>query len=119
MRPRCGRRVLTSASSMPKRRRVVASPRRPSISGERRPDMTQAMTAMIPWPDVKRSLVAILRGIRPDEAEIIVDGLIECGFELIEVPLNSPNPFVSIERLSKRFGRHCWIGAGTVLTPTD
>jgi 2-dehydro-3-deoxyphosphogalactonate aldolase len=74
---------------------------------------------MIPWPDVKRSLVAILRGIHPDEAENIVQTLIESGFEMIEVPLNSPHPFLSIERLCKRFGRHVWIGAGTVLNPTD
>ena len=73
----------------------------------------------IPWPNVKRSLVAILRGIRPDESEGIVETLIDSGFELIEVPLNSPDPFVSIERLCKRFGKHCWIGAGTVLTPND
>jgi 2-dehydro-3-deoxyphosphogalactonate aldolase len=63
--------------------------------------------------------VAILRGIKPDEAEAIVDVLIDVGFELIEVPLNSPDPFVSIERLSKRFGKHCHIGAGTVLNPAD
>ena len=77
------------------------------------------MEQRIPWPKVKRSLVAILRGVRPDEAETIVGTLIETGFELIEVPLNSPEPFVSIERLSKRFGRDCWIGAGTVLTTGD
>ena len=73
----------------------------------------------IPWPKVKRSLVAILRGLRPDEAEVIVETLIESGFELIEVPLNSPDPFVSIERLCKRFGKDVWIGAGTVLTASD
>lgn len=73
----------------------------------------------IPWPKVKRSLVAILRGIRPDEVEAIVETLIDSGFELIEVPLNSPDPFVSIERLAKRFGKNSWIGAGTVLTVSD
>ena len=57
------------------------------------------MSPAIPWPKVKRSLVAILRGIKPDEAEAIVATLIDSGFELIEVPLNSPDPFVSIERL--------------------
>ena len=77
------------------------------------------MSLAIPWPKVKRSLVAILRGIRPDEAEAIVATLIDAGFELIEVPLNSPDPFVSIERLSKRFGKDCHIGAGTVLNPAD
>jgi 2-dehydro-3-deoxyphosphogalactonate aldolase len=73
----------------------------------------------VPWPKMKRSLVAILRGIRPDEAEAIVETLIDSGFELIEVPLNSPDPFVSIERLCKRFGKDSWIGAGTVLTASD
>jgi 2-dehydro-3-deoxyphosphogalactonate aldolase len=77
------------------------------------------MTQPVPWPKVKRSLVAILRGIRPDEAEAIVGTLIETGFELIEVPLNSPEPFASIERLAKRFGKDCWIGAGTVLSAAD
>jgi 2-dehydro-3-deoxyphosphogalactonate aldolase len=79
----------------------------------------QPVAHSIPWPKVKRSLVAILRGIRPDEAEAIVETLIDSGFELIEVPLNSPDPFVSIERLCKRFGKDCWIGAGTVLTASD
>ena len=77
------------------------------------------MTQLIAWPKVKRSLVAILRGIRPDEAEAIVETLIDTGFELIEVPLNSLDPFVSIERLSSRFGKDCWIGAGTVLSAAD
>jgi 2-dehydro-3-deoxyphosphogalactonate aldolase len=81
--------------------------------------MTQVVANSIPWPKVKRSLVAILRGIRPDEAEAIVGALIESGLELIEVPLNSPEPFVSIERLCKRFGKDCWIGAGTVLAAGD
>jgi len=77
------------------------------------------MTETVPWPTVKRQLVAILRGIRPDEAETIVSALIESGFELIEVPLNSPEPFDSIERLSRRFGKDCLIGAGTVLSAAD
>ena len=77
------------------------------------------MSQPIRWPKVKRSLVAILRGVRPDEAEGIVGTLIDSGFELIEVPLNSPDPFVSIERLSRRFGNDGWIGAGTVLSAAD
>jgi 2-dehydro-3-deoxyphosphogalactonate aldolase len=77
------------------------------------------MTQPVPWPKVKRGLIAILRGLHPDEAEVIVETLIETGFELIEVPLNSPDPFVSIERLCKRFGRDCLIGAGTVLSAAD
>lgn len=77
------------------------------------------MTEAIKWPTVKRQLVAILRGIRPDEVEAVVGTLIETGFELIEVPLNSPEPFASIERLSRRYGKDCVIGAGTVLSATD
>jgi 2-dehydro-3-deoxyphosphogalactonate aldolase len=77
------------------------------------------MTEQVAWPKLKRSLVAILRGIKPDEAEAIVGALIETGFELIEVPLNSPDPFVSIERVCKRFGKDALIGAGTVLTAID
>ncbi|MBI2740722.1 MAG: 2-dehydro-3-deoxy-6-phosphogalactonate aldolase [Rhodospirillales bacterium] len=77
------------------------------------------MTDLVAWPKVKRSLVAILRGIRPDEAEAVVDALVESGFELIEVPLNSPEPFASIERLDRRFGKDCLIGAGTVLSADD
>jgi 2-dehydro-3-deoxyphosphogalactonate aldolase len=81
--------------------------------------MPQPVTSPIPWPKVKRALVAILRGIKPDEALAVVESLIDTGFELIEVPLNSPDPFVSIERLCKRFGKDCHIGAGTVLTAAD
>lgn len=64
-------------------------------------------------------LVAILRGMRPDEAEPIGAALVERGFRLIEVPLNSPEPFRSIEFLAKRFGSEALVGAGTVMTPAD
>ena len=74
------------------------------------------VTASVPWPHAKRSLIAILRGIRPNEVEAIGAGLIESGFEMIEIPLNSPQPFDSIERLVRRFGADCLIGAGTVVT---
>lgn len=60
-------------------------------------------------------LVAILRGISPGEAEEIGDILIDAGFRMIEVPLNSPQPFDSIERLARRFGDSALIGAGTVV----
>lgn len=62
------------------------------------------------------NLVAILRGITPDEAEPIGEALIEAGWRIIEVPLNSPEPLKSIEKLQKRFGDKALIGAGTVLT---
>ena len=77
------------------------------------------MTQRIAWPNPKRSLVAILRGVKPGEVEAIVGQLVEAGFELIEVPLNSPDPFVSIEKAAARFGKDVLIGAGTVLTSAD
>jgi 2-dehydro-3-deoxyphosphogalactonate aldolase len=64
-------------------------------------------------------LVAILRGLTPKDAERVGAVLIEAGFTLIEVPLNSPDPFESIAILSKSFGDHALIGAGTVMTGDD
>jgi len=61
-------------------------------------------------------LVAILRGVQPDEVEAIGDALVGAGFTLIEVPLNSPDPFASIERLARRLGDAAVVGAGTVLS---
>jgi 2-dehydro-3-deoxyphosphogalactonate aldolase len=64
-------------------------------------------------------LIAILRGIRPEEALGVGDALLEAGFRVIEVPLNSPEPLQSIALLAERFGGRAVIGAGTVMTPTD
>lgn len=64
-------------------------------------------------------LVAILRGVQPDEVIGVADVLIEAGFTLIEVPLNSPQPFDSIERLVKHCPAHVMVGAGTVLSADD
>ncbi len=64
-------------------------------------------------------LVAILRGIRPEEADAIGDELVEAGLRIIEVPLNSPDPFASIARLAQRLGARALIGAGTVMRPAD
>lgn len=64
-------------------------------------------------------LVAILRGVKPDEVEAIGDALVGAGFTLIEVPLNSPDPFDSIRLLVERVGDRAMIGAGTVLTVED
>ena len=64
-------------------------------------------------------LIAILRGITPDEAESVGAALIEAAFEIIEVPLNSPAPLATIERLAARFGGAALIGAGTVLSAND
>ena len=76
---------------------------------------------MIDWKDAfaECPLVAILRGLTPDTAEDIVGALIDAGFRVIEVPLNSPDPLDSIARLSRRFGDRAVIGAGTVLTPAQ
>ncbi|MEO0542302.1 MAG: 2-dehydro-3-deoxy-6-phosphogalactonate aldolase [Pseudomonadota bacterium] len=72
-----------------------------------------------PWPELKRPLVAILRGIKPAEAVDIAGALVEAGFEAIEVPLNSPDPFASIAKMVDAFSDRCLIGAGTVLSPDD
>lgn len=64
-------------------------------------------------------MVAILRGVTPDEVEAIGDALVEAGFTLIEVPLNSPDPLVSIAALAKRLAGRVLVGAGTVLTPAQ
>jgi 2-dehydro-3-deoxyphosphogalactonate aldolase len=64
-------------------------------------------------------LVAIIRGVTPDEAEAIGDAIFEGGIRIIEVPLNSPDPLTSIERLAKRFGERVLVGAGTVLSADD
>ena len=63
-------------------------------------------------------LVAILRGLKPEEAADIGDVLVEAGFRLIEVPLNSPRPLDSIATLRRRFPQ-ALVGAGTVLSAAD
>lgn len=65
-------------------------------------------------------LVAILRGVEPADVNAIGDALVDAGFRIIEVPLNSPRPFDSIRALAKRFaGSDVVIGAGTVLNRTS
>lgn len=64
-------------------------------------------------------LVAILRGLKPEETQDVVGTLIETGFTAIEIPLNSPDPFTSIEIAVKMAPEGCLIGAGTVLTTTQ
>ena len=64
-------------------------------------------------------LVAILRGVTPDVCLALADVLLDCGFSMIEVPLNSPQPMESIERLSRAHASHALIGAGTVLESAD
>lgn len=62
-----------------------------------------------------RELIAILRGIKSDEALGVAETLIEAGITKIEVPLNSPDPFDSIAAMQARFGDVALFGAGTVL----
>ncbi len=76
-------------------------------------------TASQTWPDGILPLVAILRGIRPEEVLDVAAALHEAGIGAIEVPLNSPAPLESISRLAARFGDRCLCGAGTVLSPAD
>lgn len=60
-------------------------------------------------------LIAIIRGVAPDEAEAIGDAVYDAGIRIIEVPLNSPDPLGSIERLAGKFGDRMLVGGGTVL----
>ncbi|NMY90732.1 2-dehydro-3-deoxy-6-phosphogalactonate aldolase [Pseudomonas oryzihabitans] len=61
-------------------------------------------------------LIAILRGVTPDEIVAVGRVLYDAGFRVIEIPLNSPQPYESIRRLTAELGESCLIGAGTVLT---
>lgn len=65
---------------------------------------------------MNRNIIAILRGIAPDDAKAIGEALIETGITTIEIPLNSPRPLESIALLAKAFGSVATIGAGTVLS---
>jgi 2-dehydro-3-deoxyphosphogalactonate aldolase len=65
------------------------------------------------------ALVAILRGLEPGRAIEIGAATYAAGFRAIEVPLNSPDPFTSIERLVRHLPRDCQVGAGTVLSVED
>jgi 2-dehydro-3-deoxyphosphogalactonate aldolase len=60
-------------------------------------------------------LIAIIRGVRPEEAEAVGAAIFEAGIRIVEVPLNSPRPLDSIDRLARSLGDEALIGAGTVL----
>ncbi len=64
-------------------------------------------------------IIAILRGITPDEIIAVGDALLSAGIRIIEIPLNSPDPFESIRRLSTAVGDSALVGAGTVLSSGD
>jgi 2-dehydro-3-deoxyphosphogalactonate aldolase len=65
------------------------------------------------------SLIAILRGLKPDEAVAIGEALVGAGFTILEVPLNSPDPLDSIARLAKALEGRAVVGAGTVYKPAE
>jgi 2-dehydro-3-deoxyphosphogalactonate aldolase len=64
-------------------------------------------------------IIAILRGVAPDEVVAVAQAIYDSGVRVIEVPLNSPDPFTSIKRLAAHFGDTAIVGAGTVLTVVD
>lgn len=68
---------------------------------------------------MSRPLIAILRGITPDEAAPVAAALIDAGITKIEVPLNSPDPFDSIKAMSDAHRNDALIGAGTVVSTDD
>lgn len=75
------------------------------------------MQPNVPFPELKRGLVGILRGVRPDEAVAISRAVFDAGIEAIEVPLNSPDPFTSIAAIVRSLPAHALVGGGTVLSP--
>jgi 2-dehydro-3-deoxyphosphogalactonate aldolase len=64
-------------------------------------------------------IVAILRGVSPDESVAVTQALYEAGIRVVEVPLNSPAPFLSIAKIAKEFAGKMIVGAGTVLSVQD
>lgn len=64
-------------------------------------------------------LIAVLRGISPEEVDPVSGALVDAGFRILEVPLNSPRPFDSIRRLAETHGERCLVGAGTVVRIDD
>ena len=60
-------------------------------------------------------LIAIIRGVSPDDSEATADAIFEGGIRIVEVPLNSPDPLRSIERIAAKLGDRLLVGAGTVL----
>ena len=64
-------------------------------------------------------IVAILRGVKPHEVVEIGQAIYQAGISIIEVPLNSPEPVESIQRLSQALGEECVIGCGTLVNKSD
>jgi len=68
---------------------------------------------------MSREIIAILRGVKPAEATAVCEVLVKAGISIIEIPLNSPDPLVSIANVAKAFAGKAEIGAGTVLSVED
>ena len=106
-------RYLAAFDALGQRARAAPQARRrPRAFPSRARRRTAAMIPLAPTP-----LIAILRGIEPGEAEAIAAVVVEAGFGVIEVPLNSPEPMKSVEIIARRFGGRTLVGAGTVLLP--
>src|SRR5436853_5802458 len=112
MRPPSASRAATSSSSMASGASSPASKKSHKGSDVSASELFHRYLDECP-------LVAIIRGVTPADAEAIGDALYEGGIRIIEVPLNSPDPLASIERLAARFGERALVGAGTVLDPAD
>ena len=74
------------------------------------------MTAADIWNSLEIKLIAILRGIKPEETAHAIEALLDTGFRAIEIPLNSPDPLESIGQIVVKHGAQTIVGAGTVLT---
>jgi len=89
------------------------------MTGRPEPAAEPAALAALDRALAELPLVAILRGMTPAEAPAVGDALIGAGFRVLEVPLNSPDPFDGIARLVERVGDRAVVGAGTVLSAPD
>ena len=91
---------------------------RPGSARARAPSLQMPMTKL---DDALRQcpLIAILRGIEVADIDAVSDALVAAGLRIIEVPLNSPDPLKSIERLAGRHGELALVGAGTVMSPDE
>jgi 2-dehydro-3-deoxyphosphogalactonate aldolase len=80
--------------------------------------LIELMNPLLPYLD-PLALIAVLRGITPEEIPAVSTALVAEGFRVLEVPLNSPRPFDSIRLLADMYGDRCLVGAGTVLDVAD
>jgi 2-dehydro-3-deoxyphosphogalactonate aldolase len=76
--------------------------------------MSRLVSFLDPLP-----LIAVLRGVTPEDVDGVAGALVDHGFRVLEVPLNSPRAFASIRRVADAHGERCLVGAGTVLQASD